>query len=1181
MKKRLLSILLTACLLVGLLPTVALAATATNVSYLDASGKSQTCPSATEVTSNDTAWLAGWYVVNSDVGIGSRVYVDGEVHLILTDGCTLNVNGGIQVEDPNALTIYAQSTSESTMGKLIAYGRSVNAGIGSFDADIGVIGGSCGTVTINGGNVWAEGGASGEGIGGGSGGTITISGGIVKALGRLGTGGVGIGGSFQTTNTGNAVIYTSSIADTSDQNNWSGIFFLGSGVSAEGTRSGTVYGNPTLMSELTIPGGYTLTIPAGASLTIPARYALSIQAGTTLVNEGTLYSDGSTVIKERGTLTNNGAIYVDGNLSGTLTNNGALYYPLSLTGCKVDTTKTAAENLSTVNGKTYGKVGAEITLRATPSANQLVKNWSVSGTIGVPTVDRNYCTISSMPTNMVAVAAMFDTALTITKQPTGKAIDYGETTTLSVAVSPHSSLSDGLQSFQWYQDGSLVSMSGSSYTTPADLTAGEHTYTCTCTIRCDAFQSYTVTSDPATVTVNQAASTLTAAPTEKTDLVYNGDAQALVNPGTASGGTMQYSLDGEHWSDTIPTGKDAGTYTVSYKVAGDANHKDSTLASVSVTIAPKSIAGAALTLDTALTYNGSDQTQMVKEVTLDGVDITGSCDVSGNVQTNAGRHTLTVTAKSGSNYTGSVTQGFTISKKGITVDITPGGGTYGGTITPASADLSGVVVGDSVPVTLTYTGTANDSTAYNSTAAPTQAGSYTVTASISSANYKLTGQIIAEFVVGKASVSVPTIDSKTYTGSVLTANVPASERYIVTDNAGGTDAGDYDVTLTLTDANNYRWDGADAAAKTLTFTITKAAQGAPEAPTVRSKSWNNVTLEAVPDNENTGAKAQYSIDGGATWQDSPEFTGLSANTEYSFAARYAETDNYFASQASAELSVTTSAAPSRGGSSTPTYAPTVTQPENGTVTVSPKSPRKGDTVTITPKPEAGYTVEQILVTDKNGNAVEVTNNGDGTYSFTQPAGKMDINITFMEDNTMPNFFVDVPADAYYYDAVLWAAENGITGGVDDVHFAPNAPCTRAQTVTFLWRAAGSPEPKNLSGLSDVPADAYYAKAVAWALENGITTGTGNGMFSPDATCTRAQAMTFVYRSVQAQGGGMQGEWMFQNPFEDVNLENYYGEAVMWAVANGVTSGTSDTTFSPGSDCTRAQIMTFLYRFFVK
>ena len=262
---------------------------------------------------------------------------------------------------------------------------------------------------------------------------------------------------------------------------------------------------------------------------------------------------------------------------------------------------------------------------------------------------------------------------------------------------------------------------------------------------------------------------------------------------------------------------------------------------------------------------------------------------------------------------------------------------------------------------------------------------------------------------------------------------------------------------------------------------------------------------------------------------------------------------------------------SGGSSSAPTYAPTVTQPENGTVTVSPKAPKKGDTVTITPKPEDGYTVEQILVTDKNGDPVKVTDNGDGTYSFTQPAGKVTVKATFMEDNSMLNFFVDVPAGAYYYDAVLWAAENGITGGVDDTHFAPNAPCTRAQIVTFLWRAAGSPEPENVGSFADVSADSYYAKAVAWAVENGITTGTGDGKFSPDATCTRAQAMAFIWRSQKSVApDGV-------NSFTDVAADAYYANAVQWAVENGITGGTTATTFSPNASCTRAQIVTFLYR----
>ena len=279
-----------------------------------------------------------------------------------------------------------------------------------------------------------------------------------------------------------------------------------------------------------------------------------------------------------------------------------------------------------------------------------------------------------------------------------------------------------------------------------------------------------------------------------------------------------------------------------------------------------------------------------------------------------------------------------------------------------------------------------------------------------------------------------------------------------------------------------------------------------------------------------------------------------------------------------DMTITAKWTKNSSGGGVSTYAINVESTKNGTVTMTPKTASKGTTVTLTVVPDKGYTLETLTVTDKNGNEIELTNKGDGKYTFKMPGSKVTVTATFMEDNSMLNFFVDVPADAYYYDAVLWAAENDITGGVDDTHFAPNAPCTRAQIVTFLWRAAGCPEPESLTSLSDVPADAYYAKAVAWALENGITTGTGDGTtFSPNATCTRAQIMTFIYRSEQARGGGMQGAWMFLNPFDDVNLESYYGEAVMWAVANGVTDGTTATTFSPNANCTRAQIVTFLFR----
>ena len=260
-----------------------------------------------------------------------------------------------------------------------------------------------------------------------------------------------------------------------------------------------------------------------------------------------------------------------------------------------------------------------------------------------------------------------------------------------------------------------------------------------------------------------------------------------------------------------------------------------------------------------------------------------------------------------------------------------------------------------------------------------------------------------------------------------------------------------------------------------------------------------------------------------------------------------------------------------GSSSDPTYSVTVDKTENGSVTVSPKSASKGDTVTVTVKPDSGYVLETLTVTDKNGNELTLKDKGDGKYTFTMPAGKVEVKATFMEDNSMLNFFYDVPNGAYFYEAVKWAVENGITTGVGNDLFAPEQPCTRAQIVTFLWRAAGSPEPKGAaSGMSDVVSGSYYEKAVAWAIENGITTGTTATTFSPDATCTRGQSVTFLYRALKGTASGSAN-------FTDVKSDAFYADAVNWAVASDVTNGTSNTTFSPNADCTRAEIVTFLYR----
>ena len=258
------------------------------------------------------------------------------------------------------------------------------------------------------------------------------------------------------------------------------------------------------------------------------------------------------------------------------------------------------------------------------------------------------------------------------------------------------------------------------------------------------------------------------------------------------------------------------------------------------------------------------------------------------------------------------------------------------------------------------------------------------------------------------------------------------------------------------------------------------------------------------------------------------------------------------------------------GSSRPRYdVTTPSKPENGSVTVDPERARSGSRVTITVTPDSGYKLGDLVVTDKDGKKLTLTDKGNGQYTFTMPSGKVEVAAEFVKEVEVSPF-ADVATDAYYYDAVKWAVEKSITNGVSETLFGPDQACTRAQIVTFLWRAAGSPEPKSGSSFADVAADAYYAKAVAWAVENGITKGTSETTFHPDETCTRAQGVTFLYRALGKLAAAQAG-------FTDVAADSYYADAVNWAAENGVTKGISETLFGPDGSCTRAQIVTFLYR----
>ena len=291
---------------------------------------------------------------------------------------------------------------------------------------------------------------------------------------------------------------------------------------------------------------------------------------------------------------------------------------------------------------------------------------------------------------------------------------------------------------------------------------------------------------------------------------------------------------------------------------------------------------------------------------------------------------------------------------------------------------------------------------------------------------------------------------------------------------------------------------------------------------------------------------------------------------YTFTATYAGDDNHKEATDICQVSVTRRSSSGGSSSSGRSYAVSVPSAKNGDVTVSPKNASKGDRVTVTVTPDKGYELDSLTVKDVSGNKLKLTDKGNGKYTFTMPGSKVTVSAEFVEEQAASTF-ADVPTDAYYAKAVEWAVKKGITNGKANGLFGSNDPCTRGQIVTFLWRAAGSPAPKGTVKVpSDVLPGSYCYDAVVWALENGVTNGLTDGTFGVNSTCTRGQSVTFLYRAMGTAPTTVNG-------FTDVESNAFCAEAVAWAVENGVTNGTTDSTFSPNNGCTRAQIVTFLFR----
>ena len=609
--------------------------------------------------------------------------------------------------------------------------------------------------------------------------------------------------------------------------------------------------------------------------------------------------------------------------------------------------------------------------------------------------------------------------------------------------------------------------------------------------------NYTV-SGSTTFEIVKAASSCTAPAANS--LTYNGNDQTLIAAGTATGGEMQYSLtENGAYSAAIPTGKNAGDYTVYYKVAGDANHNDTIPQSVTVTIGKAAVTVTAESKSSRVgkdlqpltftyapelfagdAFTGALATTADKDTVKDYPITQGSLTLGDNYQITFIEGTYSVLAKLPQ-------ASFRFAESAV--EKTYGDGDFALAAT-GEAENSAVIYSSSDPAIATVDAAG--------TVQIHKAGTVTITAVASETAEHLEGRVSYTLTVARKSVTITVLDKRAYTDSAapdLSAPVLGTD-YTVEGLLGG------DTLLT---------------GPTLTYD------------------------PAVPDMRKAGTAAKIV----ASDADAGE--------------------NYQFTYVSGTLTLISRANPV--GPSEPSVNPG--EPDNGSVTVSPKNPAKGSTVIITVEPDEGYALDEITVTDKDGNALKLTDKDDGKYSFTMPSGKVDIDATFKKlAETSP--FADVSTDAYYYEAVKWAAENNITGGIGNGLFGPELTCSRGQIVTFLWRAAGSPEPTALSTFTDVAADAYYAKAVAWAVENGVTTGTGDGKFSPDAPCTRGQAVTFLWRAL----GQLTGDTA---SFADVPADSYFAQAVAWAAANGVTTGVGNNLFAPGGDCTRAQIVTFLWR----
>ena len=711
--------------------------------------------------------------------------------------------------------------------------------------------------------------------------------------------------------------------------------------------------------------------------------------------------------------------------------------------------------------------------------------------------------------------------------------------------------------------------------------------------------NYFLTAQPEGVTVTITRATLTSA-VNMSGYTYGDTPTTPTVTANPENGTVTYyySTVSSNQGGTLWTGSDklnADTYYL-YAVIGETtNYASTTTAPVAFTVSPRPVTVSGIAAENK-TYNGNTDASLVYTgvrfvglVEGDTLSVTASgvfADKNAGENKTVELTDLTLGGTSVDNYVlaengQQSTATATINKKVISItDATVAEKVYDG---ETDAQITGVsfadlISGESLTPNTDYRITAanfNDANVDKAdrvtfTAELAENANYIFANDSRTAEHTKTGVSIQK---ADGSAAAPTAKAGlTYSGDAQTlidagSSTTGEMQYKLEDGSystglpAATNAGTYNVWYKVVgdvnhkDTTEQRVEATIAQAEVIVTALDKKAYVGDKAPDLNApKLGNDYTVKGLIGKDALGGTIALSY---------PETPDMTKTGTFRIVASGADGgQNYKVKYVSGTLTIEVRPAGVKG------YPIETGKTENGTVTVTPKDAGAGNTVTITTDPDDGYELGDLTVTDENGKKLPLTNEGDGKYSFTMPSGKVRIEARFVRE-TSP--FRDVFQNDYYYEAVKWASAADITGGVGNGLFDPHGSCTRAQIVTFLWRAEGSPEPARMSRFADVSADAYYAKAVAWAVENGITTGTGADAFSPDASCTRAQAVTFLWRAA----GSPEPEQM--SAFTDVPADAYYAKAVAWAVENGITTGTGAGTFSPDTTCTRAQIVTFLWR----